>query len=83
MRPPRAATVSSSRHERDEVECGSRAPALKRAVVPAPEAGTSAPPVELAGLTMEVDRVMWVPLAELTRLPELGPTSTPVRFEPA
>ena len=32
-----------------------------------PKVGVVDAPVELAGLTMEVDRVMWVPLAELTR----------------
>ena len=32
-----------------------------------PKVGVLAEPVELTGRTMEVDRVMWVPLAELTR----------------
>lgn len=32
-----------------------------------PKVGVVDEPVELAGRTMEVDRVMWVPLAELTR----------------
>lgn len=32
-----------------------------------PKVGVVAEPVELTGQTMEVDRVMWVPLAELTR----------------
>lgn len=32
-----------------------------------PKVGVVDEPLELTGLTMEVDRVMWVPLAELTR----------------
>ena len=32
-----------------------------------PKVGVVDEPVELTGQTMEVDRVMWVPLAELTR----------------
>lgn len=52
-----------------------------------PKVGVVDAPVELTGLTMEVDRVMWVPLGELTR-PDtyrsevwgVGPTQRVVHF---